>query len=325
MQVYGESLSLRAAHQARQAEAAGYDGIVAVDHFFSARAAAAPRWRIEPFVALGVAAASTTRIQLAAMVVNSNFHHPSVIAHAMASLDQLSGGRAELGLGGGWYAAEHRAFGLPWGAAAERQARLLEAARICRTMLENRGVVSHHGEHFQLENSMAWDWAGARRVPVVIGGSRRALLCAAAEIANRVDLLHASVHGNPVVDEKLARPPEAVENLIREIHDHASASGNAVKVSATITASIAMGPAEAVSLRAELAPMLHSTKALLDRDLLYVAGTQRELLDKIGLLAGLGVDRVHVIPGPIEPARTAAAVGEMLRDIQRLPAAPAPV
>jgi alkanesulfonate monooxygenase SsuD/methylene tetrahydromethanopterin reductase-like flavin-dependent oxidoreductase (luciferase family) len=236
MEVFGESLGPQPGPQAREAEEQGFDGIVVVDHFFSARPPAPPRWRVEPFVALGAAAATTTRIQLAAMVINANFHHPSVIAHSMASLDHLSNGRAELGLGGGWYALEHTAFGLPWGEASERQARLLECARVCRTMLENHGVVSHRGDHFELENSVPWEWQRDGIVPVIIGGSRSSLLTRAAEIANRIDLLHATAGGVPVIDESLSRSLEELERLLRAVHARAAGAGNSVKISATLTA-----------------------------------------------------------------------------------------
>lgn len=278
MQVFGESLGLEAAEQARRIEEQGYDGLVAVDHFFSARAASPPRWRVQPLVALGAAAAATSRITLAAMVMNVNFHHPAVIAHAIASLDQLSKGRAELGLGSGWYRPEHIAFGLPWGSPAARTERLLEAARVCRAMLENKGAVSHHGAHFQVDNHVAWEWdTSTRPVPVVIGGSRKELLVRAAEVANRVDLLEA---------KDQSRSAETTEALLRSIRDHAAAANNPLRVSATITATAGGGSAR--------------------------------LFDRIKTLHELGVDRIHVIPGGPEPRRTLAAVGEMLPDIHRL-------
>ena len=319
MRVFGESLGFNAGVQAREAEEQGYDGIVAVDHFFSARPPALPRWRVEPFVALGSAAATTARIQLAAMVINTNFHHPSVIAHGMASLDKISNGRAELGLGGGWYALEHNSFGLPWGDGPRRQDRLMESARICRAMLENRGVVSHRGEHFQLENAVPWEWERETSVPIIIGGARKSLLCRGAEIANRIDLLHATVDGIPVVDESLSRSPIEVERLLGAVHKHAAEAGNSVKVSATLTATIVPISAGKAA-RAQLAPQLRSSERLLESDLLYVIGSQQELILKITQLAGLGVDRFHLIPGPVDSVRTVSALREMLRDIQAIAA-----
>jgi len=311
-------LGVEAAQQARLAEQQGFDGLVAVDHFFSGRSPSAPRWRVEPLVALGVAAAATSRITLAAMVMNVNFHHPAVIAHGMATLQELSGGRAELGLGGGWYAPEHVAFGLPWGDGATRTERLLESAVVCRAMLEHRGVVTHRGRYFKIENEVPWEWGGVMQcVPVAIGAARESLLCRAAEVANRVDLLHVSIDGTPVVDETHGRSSERVQHLLDRMHSRAAAAGNSIKVSATLTAVVA--PAvDAVPARERLAASLASAPGLLERDLLYVIGSQEELLRKIEALAALGVDRVHIIPGQPNAQQTLAAVREMLADIQRL-------
>ncbi len=317
MQVFGESLGFQPGPQAREAEELGYDGLVAVDHFYSARPPAQPRWRVEPLVALGAAAATTSRIRLAAMVINTNFHHPAVIAHAIASLDRLSGGRAELGLGAGWYAPEHTAFGLPWGAASERVARLIECARVCRTMFERRGVISHRGRYFRLENTVPWDGGPENVVPVVIGGSRRALLCRGAEVANRIDVLHATVDGIPLIDEASGGSEGQLVELLEAVRARASAAGNSVKVSATLTA-VVVGSGAGKATRGRLAAQYKTTEALLARDLLYVVGEQQELLEKIAVLAQLGVDRVHVIPGPVDQPRTAAALREMLSAIHEV-------
>jgi alkanesulfonate monooxygenase SsuD/methylene tetrahydromethanopterin reductase-like flavin-dependent oxidoreductase (luciferase family) len=317
VEVFGESLGADAARQARDAEAEGFDGIVAVDHFFSARAGAPPSWRVEPLVALGAAAAVTGRIKLAAMVLNVNFHHPAVIAHAMASLQELSAGRAELGLGCGWYAPEHSAFGLPWDETKARLDRLMEAAAVCRAMLEHRGAISHHGALFDIENAVEWAWPARPPVPVVVGGSSATLLCRAATVANRIDLLHPSVGGRPVVDDARSRSAEVIEHLLEAVRASAMAAGNPIKVSASVTAAVVTA-GEARAARMRLAPDLCSTLALLERDLLYVVGSDDDLLERIRSLSGLGVDRIHVIPAGPEPSRAAAAVRGMLRDIQSL-------
>jgi alkanesulfonate monooxygenase SsuD/methylene tetrahydromethanopterin reductase-like flavin-dependent oxidoreductase (luciferase family) len=318
VQVFGESLGGDAAQQARIAEQQGFDGLVAVDHFFSGRAPASPRWRVEPLVALGVAAAATSRITLAAMVMNVNFHHPAVIAHAMATLQELSGGRAELGLGAGWYAPEHLAFGLPWGNGPTRTERLIESAVVCRAMLEHRGVLTHRGVNFQIDNGVPWELGGsAQCVPVAIGAARESLLYRAAEVVNRVDLLHVGSDGTPVVDETNGRSSERLRHLLDRMHSHAEAAGNSIKVSATLTA-VVVPAVDSVSTREQLATSLATAPRLLERDLLYVVGSQEELLRKIEALAALGVDRVHVIPGQPNPRQTLEAVREMLAEIQRL-------
>ncbi len=317
MEVFGEALGVDAARQARDAEADGFDGLVAVDHFFSGRPGAPPTWKVEPLVALGAAAAVTSRIRLAAMVLNVNFHHPAVIAHGMASLNELSGGRAEVGLGCGWYEPEHAAFGLPWDEHPRRVDRLIEAAMVCRGMLENRGVISHHGSHFDVDNDVAWDWPDRTPVPVIIGGSGATLLRRAAEVANRIDLLHSSIRGRAAVDAAHSCSEERLERLLGSVRASASAAGNSIRFSASVTAAI-VDPGDARAVRERLAPELNSTPPLLESDLLYVVGSEQDLLDRLSSLAQLGVDRVHVIPAGPQPSRAAASVKRMLEDIQRL-------
>jgi len=118
-----------------------------------------------------------------------------------------------------------------------------------------------------------------------------------------------------VVDEAHSRSAERVERLLEAARTSAMAAGNPIKVSASVTAAVvAAGDRNAV--RHRLAPELKSTPALLESDLLYVVGSDDELLERIRSLAQLGVDRVHVIPAGPEPPRAAAAVRAMLRDIQ---------
>ena len=107
------------------------------------------------------------------------------------------------------------------------------------------------------------------------------------------------------------------QQLIDAVRSHANAAGNSIKVSATLTA-VVVPESEAAAARERLAPSLQSSPALLERDLLYVIGSQSELLRRLEALAALGVDRVHVIPGQPNPRQTLDAVREMLADIQRL-------
>jgi probable F420-dependent oxidoreductase len=99
---------------ARQAEAAGFDVVTAADHV----------GRTSPFVALAAAAAVTTRVRLRTYVLDHGFWNPGLLARDVATLDAVSGGRVELGLGVGYVAAEHAKVGLPFPPYAERLANL---------------------------------------------------------------------------------------------------------------------------------------------------------------------------------------------------------
>lgn len=103
---------------ARRAEAAGFTGLVLPDHLLKSHA---------PIPLLATVAAKTERLRIMPFVLNTGLRHPAVVAQDLASLDVLSGGRLEIGLGAGWNRAEHDAIGLPFDPAGRRIDRLAEA------------------------------------------------------------------------------------------------------------------------------------------------------------------------------------------------------
>ena len=121
-------------------------------------------------VTLAAAAAVTSRIGLTQTMLCNTFRNPAELAHAIATLHRISGGRAELGLGAGWHRAEHEGFGYPFPGIAERLARLRESVHICRTMFRDDGRISFQGEYYRAEFDAAWP--AIPSVPeVMIGGS----------------------------------------------------------------------------------------------------------------------------------------------------------
>jgi alkanesulfonate monooxygenase SsuD/methylene tetrahydromethanopterin reductase-like flavin-dependent oxidoreductase (luciferase family) len=102
------------------------------------------------------------------------FRNPALLAKTVTTLDVISGGRAVLGLGAGWIAAEHAAYGLPFPPVAERQDRLEEAAQICRAMLTRAApgeTVTFTGRYYQVSQAPCEPPPAQARVPILIGGS----------------------------------------------------------------------------------------------------------------------------------------------------------
>ncbi len=130
------------------------------------------------FTMLGFFAGRTERIRLGTNVYNIGLRHPFTTARAVATLDQVSGGRVELGIGASWLAAEWQATGLDF---RTRGRRVDEALQICRR-LWTEDVVEHHGEHFDFDAVM-FEPKPLQHVPVSVGGDsaparRRAALYA---------------------------------------------------------------------------------------------------------------------------------------------------
>lgn len=122
--------------QAKAAEAAGFDTVTVMDHFYQLPQLGLPEEpMLEAYTTLGALAASTSTIQLATLVTGNTYRNPAYLAKAVTTLDVVSGGRAFLGVGAGWYELEHRALGFEFGTFAERFERLAEALEIIRPML----------------------------------------------------------------------------------------------------------------------------------------------------------------------------------------------
>ena len=122
--------------QAREAEAAGFDAVFVMDHFYQLPGIGRPdQPMLESYTALGALATATERVQLSTLVTGNTYRNPTLLAKAVTTLDVVSGGRAVLGIGAGWFELEHRQLGFEFGTFTERFARLDEALQIIEPML----------------------------------------------------------------------------------------------------------------------------------------------------------------------------------------------
>ena len=155
---------------AEACERVGLEGLFRSDHYVSVDEGAT-RGSLDAWTTLAGLAARTERIRLGTMVSPTTFRHPSVLGRAATTVDHISGGRAELGLGAGWYEREHRAFGFPFGSLGERMEVFEEQAEIIvgQWTIES---FSYSGRHYQLEDCDALPRPAQRpHPPVIIGGS----------------------------------------------------------------------------------------------------------------------------------------------------------
>lgn len=120
---------------ARAADEGGFVHLSLMDHYFQLDGiGGAEAEMLEGYTTLGYLAAVTSRIPLSLLVTGVTYRHPGLLAKIVATLDVLSGGRAELGIGAAWNEREHRGLGVPFPPTAERFDRLEEALRICLQM-----------------------------------------------------------------------------------------------------------------------------------------------------------------------------------------------
>jgi F420-dependent oxidoreductase-like protein len=169
---FGASYAAQAA-LARKAEECGFDGYFRSDHYLSMDDGPGLPGPTDSWVTLAAIARETSRIRLGTLVSSGTFRLPSVLALQVAQVDEMSGGRVELGLGAGWFEAEHTAYGIPFPPTGERFARLGEQLEIV-TGLFTTPVgerFSFAGDHYTLSDSPALPKPVQPRVPVIIGGT----------------------------------------------------------------------------------------------------------------------------------------------------------
>ena len=127
---------------------------------------------LEGWVTLGALAGSVEEVRLGLMVGGNTYRHPAVVAKMALTLDNISGGRAVLGLGAGWQLNEHQRFGIPLPSVKDRSDMLEEAVALCRGMFEaGDGRVDFTGSHYQLTQAPVAPGPVNGRLPIMVGGA----------------------------------------------------------------------------------------------------------------------------------------------------------
>jgi F420-dependent oxidoreductase-like protein len=157
---------------ARRAEAIGVRTLSFMDHFFQMDwMAPAEHPMLEGYTALGYVAGATETLRLRLLVTGVTYRHPGLLAKTVTTLDVLSGGRAELGIGAAWYEREHKGLGVPFPSTKERFERLEETLQICLQMWSDDNG-AYHGTHYTLEETLCSPQpVSSPRPRIMIGGS----------------------------------------------------------------------------------------------------------------------------------------------------------
>ncbi|HET7036422.1 MAG TPA: TIGR03621 family F420-dependent LLM class oxidoreductase [Thermomicrobiaceae bacterium] len=162
---------------ARRAEALGYAMLLVPDHF---------QRQLAPIAALMAAADATSTLRVGSYVCNNDFRHPALLAKEAATLDLLSEGRFEFGIGAGWAEPEYSSAGIPFDRPGARLARLSEALEII-TALFRGGTLAFSGKHYQIEGLEGYPLPLQQpHPPLLLGGSGERMLALAARKADIV-------------------------------------------------------------------------------------------------------------------------------------------
>ena len=157
---------------ARAAEELGFDAFFRSDHFLAMGNSDGLPGPTESWAILAGLARDTTRIRLGTLVTSATFRYPGPLAVTVAQVDQMSGGRAELGLGAGWFEQEHAAYGIPFPSTGERFERLEEQLAIITGLwaTPDGQRFDYAGRHYTVVDSPALPKPVQRPVPIIVGG-----------------------------------------------------------------------------------------------------------------------------------------------------------
>ena len=201
----------------RFAESAGFTGAWVFDHF-KALYGSPDGPCFEGWTLLAGLAAATTTVRVGALVTGVTYRHPSVLAAEAVTVDHISGGRLDFGIGAAWFEQEHRELGIPFPRAGERLDRLEEALEVTTRLWTSAGPASFDGRHYQLRDARYRPFPVQRPHPPIWvgGGGEMRTLPIAARLA---DVWHGFGSVDPLVRksrlldqlcERAGRDPSAV-------------------------------------------------------------------------------------------------------------------
>ncbi|MEK7411521.1 MAG: TIGR03560 family F420-dependent LLM class oxidoreductase [Actinomycetota bacterium] len=255
----------------RKIEALGFDWISIWDHFYAATGQDDPV-NLEAVAIHAALACETTKVRCGSLVYSIGYRHPAVLAKMICTIDQLSGGRADIGLGAGWSQIEYNAYGIPFPSVKIRMDQLEEAAQCVRGLLRN-DVTNFSGTHFSLVNAKCEPKPVQERLPIWIGGGgEKRTLNIAAKYADGWNV--------PFIS------PEAFAHKRSVLHEHCLAIGrDPSEIICAINVGIAWTEESLVQQFGALAPLVRAG---------VLTGSDEQVTDRIGEYVAAGANQVNL-------------------------------
>jgi probable F420-dependent oxidoreductase len=226
---------------ARRAEASGFATLLIRDHFIEAPFG----HQLAPIAALATVAAKTERLRIGTLVFANDYRSPVLLAKEAATLDALSGGRFEFGIGTGFTEAEYALAGVPFDPPGTRVSRFAEALRVYKGIWADEPF-SFSGEHYTLTNYDSFPKPVQRpHPPILVGAGGKRMLTIAGQEADSVGLLSVATGSGVVTDDGSDRTAEAVHRKIGWVREGAGERFPEIEVSTTCTIVLADNRREA--------------------------------------------------------------------------------
>ncbi|WP_169980192.1 LLM class F420-dependent oxidoreductase [Microbispora sp. H10836] len=262
---------------AQAAERLGFDAFFRSDHYLRMGDGDPAPGPTDAWITLAGLARETSTIRLGTLVSAATFRLPGPLAIGVAQVDQMSGGRVELGLGTGWFEEEHTAYGIPFPSLGERFERLEEQLEIVTGLWAAAKPFSFEGAHYRLADSPALPKPAQRpRPPVIIGGGG----------AKRTPRLVARFADEYNVPFHLPEDTAAAFDRVRQACD--DAGRETVLLSAAQVVCAGRDEAEVARRAANIGRGVDELRVN------GLAGTPQEIVDKIGRFAEMGAERLYL-------------------------------
>ena len=262
---------------AQEAERLGFGAFFRSDHYLGMGTEGLPG-PSDAWITLAGIARETSTIRLGTMMTSATFRLPGPLAISVANVDQMSGGRVELGIGAGWFQAEHEKYGIPFPSTGERFDRFEEQLAIITGLWATEGGFSFDGEHYQVTDSPGLPKPTQAKPPILIGGlGKKRTPELAARYADEFNL--------PFVDEATTRTQF---QRVREACEAQDRDPATMRWSNALVLCVGSDEAE---LERRARAIGRDKDELRENGL---AGTPQEVVDKIGRYAGLGAERLYL-------------------------------
>jgi F420-dependent oxidoreductase-like protein len=262
---------------AQEAEKLGFGAFFRSDHYLAMGVDGQPG-PSDAWITLAGIARETSSIRLGTLMTSATFRHPGPLAIAVAGVDQMSGGRVELGLGAGWFEAEHTAYGIPFPDTGERFDVLEEQLAVITGLWASTGDFSYDGGHYRVSDSPGLPKPAQRKPPVLVGGGgKKRTPALAARYADEFNLPFMPFEAGLAQNDRVRR---ACEEIGRD--------PSTMRFSSALVLCVGENEAE-IARRA--AAIGREVDELRENGL---AGTVDEVVDKIGRYAESGQSRLYL-------------------------------
>ncbi|MBM3943998.1 MAG: TIGR03560 family F420-dependent LLM class oxidoreductase [SAR202 cluster bacterium] len=266
----------------RIAEDTGFHQVSVWDHFYDDPSAVGDGPNFEAVATLAALASETERVRIVVYAFCVGYRHPAVLANAAVTIDHISNGRFEIGLGAGWLEKEYRAYGIPFPPVGVRMDILEESVQIIRSMFQDERT-NFRGAHFTMTDAICQPKPVQKRLPIwVCGGGEKRTLRMAARYGDKWNI--------PYPSPEVFKQKNAV---LDEWCDKEGRDGGEILRSANVGLFLGANQAEAKKKRAQFEKMFGERAPVQAGGMLI--GTPSEATDRIGEYVDAGAQNVNVV------------------------------